>query len=290
MNEQFYVGIDAGGTQCRACLYNYKGTEIAHSISGPANVFSDFDTAIANINLSIERVLEQASRKIHPTNLHICVGSAGAQVDGVQQSFSELSHNYASFFLISDLHAACIGANGGSDCSLIIVGTGSSLASYENQNVKQFGGHGLFLGDEASGAFIGLTAIKSTLQYFDGLHNDKVFSDAISAAISCSEAKQIVEHWTRKPAAEYAALLPVVKGLADDGNETALELIAAGLSYLQTVIVGNALHKKAPLYMLGGLSDMYIDDLEKNLQVNIDAPKYSPEYGAFLYAKLMLKK
>jgi glucosamine kinase len=290
MNEQFYVGIDAGGTHCRACLYNSEGNELGNSMSGPANVFSDFDSAIANIRLSINRVLALTDKNIQTADLHICVGSAGAQVKGVQQSFGELSHPYASFSLISDLHAACIGANAGSDCSLVIVGTGSSLASFENQQVKQYGGHGLFLGDEASGAYIGLSAIKSTLRYFDGLHNDKAFSDAILTTLSCTKPKQIVEHWTRRPAADYAALLPVVRRLAEEGNKSAQDLITAGLNYLRDVIIGNGLHTKAPLYMLGGLSNMYKGALEVALGINIASPQLSPEYGAFLYTKLMLNK
>jgi glucosamine kinase len=290
MIEQFFVGIDAGGTHCRACLYNRDGAELANSTSGPANVFSDFDSAIANIHLAINLLLEQTDRKVDTSHLFVCVGSAGAQVESVQQSFKKLPHPYASFSLISDLHAACIGANEGSDCSLIIVGTGSSLASYENQQVTQFGGHGLFLGDEASGAYIGLAAIKMTLRHIDGLNADRIFLDAMLSLLSCSEAKQVVEHWTRRPAADYAALLPGVKQLAERGNKTAQALIEAGQNYLQEIIVSNSLHMKAPLYMVGGLSDIYKSALEKALNVSITSPQHSPEFGAFLYAKLMLNK
>ena len=34
----YFLGIDAGGTKCRARLVNAKGDILGHGLSGPANV------------------------------------------------------------------------------------------------------------------------------------------------------------------------------------------------------------------------------------------------------------
>jgi hypothetical protein len=76
----------------------------------------------------------------------------------------------------------------------------------------------------------------------------------------------------------------LVSDLSEQGSKTASELIAEGRQYLLDLLLANKLSDK-PLFLIGGLSDIYRDALERELGVKISSPSQSPEYGAYLWAK-----
>jgi glucosamine kinase len=291
----YFIGVDAGGTHCRASLYDHNGNTISVGNAGGANVFSDFVSAMQQINLAIDLAINNSTLPIDKKLLTVGAGCAGGQTQQAQQNLAQWNPPYRHFFMTSDLHASCLAANSGRDCVIIITGTGSSIAHYHNGQVTQYGGHGFIHGDEASGAWLGLNAIQLLLKSDDNLVQDRQFCSAISQALGMNYKSKsvdtnisvdyILSHFKSKLASDYAQLAPVIIQLQQAGNTTASRLVSQGVDYLYSILLSNSLHCGSELFMTGGLAKSYQALLEKKLGQEVQLMQRPAQDGAMLFAK-----
>jgi glucosamine kinase len=159
----YFIGVDGGGTHCRATLFNEAGDTLGVGNAGGANVFTDFTMSMQQIDMAIDEAMTNAivnatddavSDKSNASlqgrvknQLIVGVGCAGGQTSEAKERLLSWTHPYKCFFMTSDLHASCLTAHQGQDCVVIITGTGSSIAHYRQGQVSQYGGHGFIHGD-----------------------------------------------------------------------------------------------------------------------------------------------
>jgi len=126
-HKQLYLGIDGGGSKCRAVIYCFEQGVLAEGLSGPANVLRGVDKAVAHILEATELALaELGLAPSYKSNLIAGIGLAGLNLESCMTEMMEWQHPFKQAFFTSDLHIACIGAHGGNDGAVIIAGTGSS--------------------------------------------------------------------------------------------------------------------------------------------------------------------
>jgi glucosamine kinase len=292
----FFVGIDAGGTHCRASLYDENLQLLGTGKAGSANVFNNFTLAMQQIEHAISLAINDANIQVDTTNIVVGAGCAGGQTGHAKQLLLEWKHPYKQFYMISDLHASCLAANQGKHCVVVITGTGSSIAHYQNANVTQYGGHGFIHGDEASGAWLGLNALNFLLKSYDHIVHDDVFCAAISAVLGFDyEASKsdktksidaILTRFKQKRASDYALLAPAIVNLQKSNNKTAIALLEQGRSYLQSVLQSNKLDLDAPIFITGGLASAYHPLLEQSLNRDVVIMQTSAQQGAALFAQI----
>jgi glucosamine kinase len=291
----YFMGVDAGGTHCRASLYDHNGNTISAGNVGGANVFSDFVSAVQQINLAIDLAIDNSTLPIDKQSLIVGAGCAGGQTQQAQQNLAQWNSPYKHFFMTSDLHASCIAANSGQDCVVMITGTGSSIAHYHNAQVTQYGGHGFIHGDDASGAWLGLNAVQLLLKSDDNMFQDQQFCSAISQAVGFNYKSKsvnnntsldyILSHFESKLASDYARLAPVIIRLQQAGNKTASALVSQGVDYLYSILLSNSLHCGSELFITGGLAKSYQALLEKKLGQEVQLMQRPAQDGAMLFAK-----
>jgi glucosamine kinase len=293
----YYIGVDGGGTHCRASLYDNHGNTISTGNAGGANVFSDFISAMQQISLAIDVAINNSKLSIDKKSLIVGAGCAGGQTKQAQQNLMQWNSPYKHLFMTSDLHASCLAANSSRDCVILITGTGSSIAHYHNERVTQYGGHGFIHGDEASGAWLGLSAIQLLLRNEDNLVQDQQFCSAISQAIGMNYQSQhsdnkhntnvdyILSHFKAKGAADYAKLAPVILRLQRSGNATASKLVSQAVDYLYSILLSNSLHCGPTVFMTGGLAKSYQPLLQKKLGQEVQLMRRPAQDGAMLFAK-----
>ena len=76
--EPFLIGVDGGGTGCRAALAYSDGRVLAQVEGGRANVATDFNLAVRNVAEAIQNVTQEAGvsqGKLQSASVH--VGLAG---------------------------------------------------------------------------------------------------------------------------------------------------------------------------------------------------------------------
>ena len=74
-NPAYFLGIDGGGSRCRARIRDRFGALLAESIGGSSNIYQDFEGALRNITATAADAAQQAG--IVTQDLHAGFGLAG---------------------------------------------------------------------------------------------------------------------------------------------------------------------------------------------------------------------
>ena len=143
-SDLFFIGIDGGGTKCRARLEDVDGNVLGEGVSGPANIMRDSDLAKASIVDAINIAISNAgnantSEQISLSRCVVGAGLAGANIESARQQFEQWQHPFYSLHVLSDLHAACVGAHNGNPGAAIIIGTGSSGTMWQDESFQDVG-------------------------------------------------------------------------------------------------------------------------------------------------------
>ena len=122
--DEYYLGIDGGGSRCRARIRSGAGALLSESIGGSSNMYQDFEGALQTIVATAAQAATKA--RLDTKALHAGVGLAGiVSADGAERiAAAELP--FASLTVDNDAYAACLGAFGGGSGGIVIAGTGSN--------------------------------------------------------------------------------------------------------------------------------------------------------------------
>ncbi|MDM7861876.1 BadF/BadG/BcrA/BcrD ATPase family protein [Alteromonas sp. ASW11-36] len=284
-----FVGVDGGGTTCRARVFDEHLNELGHATAGAANIARNTESVLNEIAHVIHASLQDAKIPTHQRQqykIHVCAGLAGFKVRAAQHALQMWQHPYQQLSVTTDLTAAIWGGHNGHDGSALIVGTGSCAAAKYGETITQIGGHGFVLGDKGSGAWLGKKALQVTLlsleQYPGAVPRD--FSQAIIEVTGCQTAEDIVSQFNNAQPADFARLAPALFELAPS-QKNAAALISEGAEYL-SVIATQALELSGGnLCLAGGLAESYRSYLDPSLITRIQPPQQGAEYGAVLWAK-----
>lgn len=284
--DELFVGIDGGGTKCKARLENEKGELLSEATTGPANASRDLDASIANIIRACELCLskaELAPQKL--SELKVGMGLAGINLPEVKQAFSQRTLPFADYKCTTDLHIACLGAHQGQDGTIIIVGTGSSGIAVSKGSHVIMGGHGFQVGDKGSGAWIGKMAVSHCLETRDGIVHDNELAHAVMNTLGCSNTIELVSLAVSAPPAFFAKLSPMVFELAQAKEPQAHTIITEAANYISQLSHNLLQHSPSRLAYIGGVSGPLIPYLDKALQSQLSTPLSPPEQGAIYLIK-----
>ncbi|HEY0276218.1 MAG TPA: BadF/BadG/BcrA/BcrD ATPase family protein [Paenirhodobacter sp.] len=159
----FHLGIDGGGTGCRAVLADPQGHILAHAEAGSANIASDY----AGTRQAIMSVAAQVmAGHCAPAQVRAVLGLAGANLSGAAGRL-QADLPFAAR-VVQDVTTSVRGALGAQDGIVAAIGTGSVFARQIGGQVHAIGGWGLRLGDETSGAWIGQRLVARVTRALDG--------------------------------------------------------------------------------------------------------------------------
>lgn len=285
-NYQYYLGIDGGGSKCRALLMSLEGEICGTGLAGAANIARNFDTSIDSIMAaSLQAVNEAGLSASDFANIRVGAGLAGASLESAGALLRKWQHPFHSLVFTSDLHIACLGAHEGKDGAVLIVGTGSCAAKLYNGQLIQHGGHGFLLGDKGSGAWTGKQAIQLILEQLDGLGDFAEFGQSVMAFLKVNSLSELLEKMNYANPREFAHLAPLVVEMGKAGNKDALAILQKGSAYLSQLCryVINA--DPIRLGLIGGLSTPISPWLDNDIRALLTQAKQSPEWGAIHFAK-----
>ena len=168
-SEPLLLGIDGGGTSCRARLATVAGDVLGEATTGPANLHLGLRQSFAAVTTAALLCLQHAGlTRFHLPRVVACLALAGASEPAQLAAAEAARHPFGKAVITTDAHAACIGAHGVHDGGIVVVGTGSvGWATVKGQSYR-VGGWGLPLSDEGSGAWLGGEALRRVLWARDG--------------------------------------------------------------------------------------------------------------------------
>ncbi len=224
MTEALYLGIDGGGTRCRARLEAADGRILGSGVAGPASMRFGIQAASESmLSATREALLQAGLGEEALARIHAGIGLAGTGQIGARQALEAWRHPFASAWFEGDGYLAWLGAFGGDDGGIVVCGTGSIGIIYKGKTIR-VGGYGFPVSDEGSGAHIGLNAIRYSLRTLDGRAPPSAFAQAILERFSSDPA--IVIRWSETASAtDYAAFAALVIRYANEGEPAATNLL-----------------------------------------------------------------
>lgn len=136
----YRIGIDGGGTHCRGRLVDSQGNLLAECRGGTGNVYSHFESALAEVEAVIIELFTLANIPLSRYEESALVaGLAGANVPSVLQRLAQWHIPGLRHKILSDVETACIGAHQGRPGTIFICGTGSQGATWDGHRFQQMG-------------------------------------------------------------------------------------------------------------------------------------------------------
>ncbi|WP_339615982.1 BadF/BadG/BcrA/BcrD ATPase family protein [uncultured Gilvimarinus sp.] len=283
--DTLYLGIDGGGTKCRAVIVDESGQTLGVGNGGPANPYHGVARALESIDNAADSALRAAGLpREAKAQLVAGLGLAGVNVPSLFQVVQQWDHPFKAQFLTTDLHIACIAAHEQDNGAVIVSGTGSCGFAHVDGKTLTLGAHGFPCGDGGSGAWIGLECVKAVLLDSDQLGPKTALTDLVAEQLQ-ARGIMIVERLNGAKSSDYAKLAPLVFNAAEQGDEIALRIIHEGADYL-TAIARRLWSINPPrMSMLGGVSQRIVDWMDKDIAERMSAPLRQPEFGAVHYAR-----
>jgi len=299
MAQTYAVGVDGGGTHLRVVVTDEQLRVLGTGLAGSANPsLVGRDVAAERVRAAIAQALDEAGVAADAVQA-VALGVAGASVAHSADWVRTVGRAALPTALVvpsADYEVALAGANGRLEGVLIAAGTGSVAYGVSPAGETALvGGWGYLLGDEGSGYWLGLEALRAVAQAEDGRLPRTALSAEGLTALGLEPGRAALIAWLyRGPGprnAEIAGLAPVVLRLAEQGDSVAEEIVRRGAAHLAELgrAVADRLALGDPRYALGGGLLSEPNPLSVGLcrevgLADLPRPRYSPVLGAALLA------
>lgn len=229
------LGIDGGGTRTRASIVEARDGErrmLAHAESGSIKRLRvGAEVAEENLRALLTEVYAQAG--VRSVRAASC-GVASASMPGIPEWIGAVFRDFQveRWEVVGDEVIALDAAFRGGPGILQIAGTGSNtIGRAPDGSTESAGGWSSRLGDEGSGYWIGLHAIRRALHAYDREEPTRIL-ERVGEIWGTSSLDELVNRGDGTPSPDFAALAPAISELAEAGDQVAqrvLEQAAADL-------------------------------------------------------------
>jgi glucosamine kinase len=280
-----YLGVDGGGSRCRARIEGEYGAALGEGDSGPATTRLGIDKAWHSVMRACAVAAEQAGLKREDFALmHAGIGLAGFGRAGAEATLKEIVHPFASVRFISDGLAACLGAHGGADGAIVVAGTGSVGVGLIGGREIRIAGYGFPVSDEGSGADMGLQVVRLALRAADRRSELTPLLSEVLGAFDCDPYQAVA--WSEEArATDYAAFAPIVMRHANAGDPVGRRIVeraADAIGDLLDLFLARGIER---LSLVGGLSEAITPWLTPDLRARLKRPDADAAAGALLVAR-----
>ena len=301
------LGADGGGTKTVGILASGDGRLLAQCQVGASNPnVVGVETAAGHLAELLSSCCERSGRS--PADVGAAVfGLAGAGNNAVQERLSvaltkalqDRRLPVPKFRFETDARIALEGAFRGGPGIIVIAGTGSSvLGKLPDGAVRLVGGWGRTIGDEGSGYYVGLEAVRAVARSLDG--RDAPGSLQKILAESGLASRERLVNAVYQEGYSLPSLAPAVMSAAADGDGEALGIFRRGAALLAeqvaVLLPAWAALPRIGVVFVGGLIDhdsVYARILREAIiaqspAVQVHAPQEGPASGAVLLARGLL--
>lgn len=280
-----YLGVDGGGTRCRARIEDEYGRLLGEAGSGPATTRIGIEKAWRSIMEASEAAAAKAQLSAKDfARINAAIGVAGLGRRGAQAVLQKIAHPFASTVFVSDGMAACLGAHSGADGAIVVAGTGSVGVGRLGGREIRIAGYGFPVSDEGSGADMGLQVVRLALRAADRRAELTPLLSEVLAAFDHDPYQAVA--WSEEArATDYAAFAPIVMRHANFGDPIGRRIVertADAIGDLLDLFLARGIDR---LSLVGGLSEAITPWLTPDLRDRLKRPDADAAAGALLVAR-----
>lgn len=286
--QPILVGVDGGGTRCRARARWLDGTPIGECITGTANILAGVEAARDNIVAAVEGALVEGG--LGHADLGRCLvglGLAGANIPDLSERFLAADLPFARTALEMDAWIACRGAHPDGNGAIAILGTGTAYVVQTGGVFVTVGGWGFQLGDQGSGAWLGHMALRQAALAHDALVEPTGLTDALLTQFDGKPDRIVTFCKTALPR-DYGSFAPLVFERAAAGDAIAKKILAEATRDIELALNRLVALGAARISLLGGLAPLYAERLSPEISAHIAPPAGDALDGALILAATLV--
>ncbi|MDE3188094.1 MAG: hypothetical protein KGM96_11310 [Acidobacteriota bacterium] len=239
------LGIDGGGTRTRASIAD-GGRVLAFVETGSIKRLRvGAQAAEENLRALLTEVYRQAGvTAVRAAS----AGVASATMPGVAGWISAVFRDFGveRSEVVGDEVIALDAAFKGGPGILQIAGTGTNcIGRAPDGGRESAGGWSSRLGDEGSGYWIGLQAVRNALKAYDHEEPTRILEE-VGRVWGTATIEELVNLGDSTPGPDFAALAPVISQLAEEGDLVAANVLRQAAAYLidSVLLVRSKLRRK----------------------------------------------
>jgi glucosamine kinase len=296
-DARFVLGVDGGATKTIAAVLDMdtNGLHLGHA--GPSNQDAVGATAAVRALLeAADEAIAEAGITAHRLAAAV-LAVAGTDTEAIAGNLRAV--RTADWLVVNDVVAAWATATGTGPGVAVISGTGSNVFGVGPEHVPwRAGGWGHLLGDEGSGFWFAIQAIKAALSDREASGPETALSERAPAFFGLETVEQLAAHLYSKPLTkgEISAFAVETARLAREGDAVARELYVTGARELSrqigAVITQSGLRGAFPVGLIGGAfkaGDVFVGPLsdavrESAPEARIERVQMVPVGGSLLLA------
>jgi len=281
-----FLGVDGGGTGCRARLADADGRRLGEGAGAAANITTDLPGSLVSIDQAVSAAFAAAG--LGPADYgrtRVAFGMAGGNAPAAAAGLSAHPFPFASVTVTSDAETACLGAHAGADGAILILGTGSQGYGRRDGAVYRVGGWGFALSDDGSGAVIGHRAVRRALAALEGLAPASAFTRAITGRFADRPEDMLAWAIEARPK-HWAEFAPVIFEHAAEGDPVAQALRADAVLAVEALLARLAGLGAERIALVGGLAPLYAPLITDSAGSLLVAPAGDALEGALRLAGL----
>jgi glucosamine kinase len=285
VRDTLYLGVDGGGTASRARLTDETGRVLGEGVAGSSNLTLGIERAAEAIRAAAAEAFAAAGfAPADQGRAKAGFGLAGANLAGLAEAIRGTAFPFGGIAVASDAVAACLGAHGGRDGAILILGTGSQGMAIVDGKAKAIGGWGFLVGDEGSGAILGRQAVRAAVLASDGLGPSSPLTIALMARFGGDPAEAVV--WARAAVPrDYGTFAPLVLEHRAQGDAVAAKLLDEAVEHIVAAIDRLVDLGATKVALMGGLAGPYRPWLPDRLGVHLVEPEGDALDGALALAR-----
>lgn len=234
------LGIDGGGTRTRASIVDGERVLAFAENGSIKRLRVGPEAAEANLRAILKDVFGQTGLQGVKA---ASAGVASATMPGVKEWITAVFDDFGveSSEVVGDEVIALDGAFKGGPGILQIAGTGSNcIGRAPDGGRESAGGWSSRLGDEGSGYWIGLHAVRRALNAYDREEPTRIL-ETVGAIWGTKTMEELVNLGDSTPGPDFAALAPAISKLAEEGDAVALGLMKqAAADLVESVLLVRA--------------------------------------------------
>jgi len=308
-SETLLMGADGGGTKTAGLLADREGKIIARLRGEGSNQFViGMDNAARNLAELMAALASAAGRPVGAIARAVlglagmgALGDRAALAAAVQARLQAMGHPPVPLAIETDGRVALEGAFDGGPGIVVVAGTGSVVMGKSARGeALSIGGWGRVIGDEGSGYFIGLEALKAVARELDGRGEAGRLRVTLASRFGLDSRDRITSAVYREKF-DIPSVAPAVLEAAGAGDAVALGILARGAAELAAQIGATiarlGLERGTGVVMTGGLIDhdtIYAQMLAEALKREAPGAEVcpalnGPAHGALLMARAALE-
>jgi glucosamine kinase len=286
----YLIGVDGGGSGTRALVHSIRGDEVGTGTAGPSALQQGIPQAWDNVLAAVRRAFESAGRPVPSWDRCVlAAGLSGVSHAAWADAFLARDPGFAALAAETDSFTMLLGAHGGEPGAILIAGTGSIAEALRADATRAtVGGWGFRVGDEGSGGWLGLQAVRHGLAAFDGRANATPLARRVW--MHCGEDRETLQQWCGAAGQfEFAQLARAVFD-CEASDPVAAQLLAQATGALEDLALAIDPRGRLPLAVAGSVAERLAPRMRPFVRSRIVAPQAGATAGALMLAGRLARK